>query len=75
MADEGLAPALLERVLERLGFGERPAPDAGGLAALYGAWCRRNPFGNVRKRLHVAAKGGHAARRRPDIVLRRVARV
>jgi N-hydroxyarylamine O-acetyltransferase len=48
--------ALVERVLERLGFAAAPAPDRAGLAALYGAWCERVPFDNVRKRLHVAAK-------------------
>lgn len=51
-----LERGLVERVLERLGFAKPPAPDASGLAALYGAWCAGVPFDNVRKRLHVAAK-------------------
>jgi N-hydroxyarylamine O-acetyltransferase len=47
---------LVERVLDRLGFAKPPDPDCAGLAALYGAWCERVPFDNVRKRLHVAAR-------------------
>jgi N-hydroxyarylamine O-acetyltransferase len=52
----GLDRDLVERVLERLGFASAPGPDRAGLAAVYAAWCRRVPFDNVRKRLHVAAK-------------------
>ena len=51
-----LSPALVERVLERLGFSERPAPDAAGLAALYAEWCQRVSFDNVRKLLHLASR-------------------
>lgn len=54
-ASPQLAPDLVERVLERLGFARHPVPEHGGLAALYAAWCERIPFDNVRKRLHVAA--------------------
>jgi len=50
-----LSPALVERVLARLGFASPPAPDAAGLAALYAEWCQRVPFDNVRKRLYLAA--------------------
>ena len=49
-----LAPDLVERVLARLGFGASPEPDLAGLCALYDAWCRRVPFDNVRKRIHLA---------------------
>lgn len=56
MAASMLEPALVERVLERLGFSAAPTLDRDGLASLYGAWCRRVPFDNVRKRLHLAAK-------------------
>jgi N-hydroxyarylamine O-acetyltransferase len=49
-----LAPDLTEQVLERLGV-PRPDPDLAGLAAVYAAWCRRVPFDNVRKRIHLAA--------------------
>jgi len=47
--DSRLHPSLLERVLERLGFASAPAPDFAGLRAVYGAWCARVPFDNVRK--------------------------
>jgi N-hydroxyarylamine O-acetyltransferase len=49
-----LAPALRDRVLERLGFAAPPAADLGGLTALYAAWCRRVPFDNVHKLIHLA---------------------
>ncbi|MCA9285484.1 MAG: arylamine N-acetyltransferase [Phycisphaerales bacterium] len=49
-----LPPALVERVLERLGFREAPSPCSHGLTALYGAWCRCVPFDNILKRLHLA---------------------
>lgn len=55
MRSAAIAPDLVERVLERLGFAKAPDPDRAGLATLYGAWCERIPFDNVRKRLHVAA--------------------
>ena len=48
-SDTALAPALVERVLERLGFARPPSPDRAGLGALYAAWCRRVPFDNTRK--------------------------
>ncbi len=49
---EALAPELLDRVLDRLGV-ERPRPDRAGLEAVYGRWCERVPFDNLRKRLHL----------------------
>lgn len=49
-----LEPALVERVLERLGLPTTPEPDLPGLATLYRAWCRRVPFDNVWKRIHLA---------------------
>jgi N-hydroxyarylamine O-acetyltransferase len=54
--EAALPPALVERVLERLGFAAAPAPERAGLASLYAAWCENVPFDNVRKRLHVAAR-------------------
>ncbi len=51
-----ISEALTERMLNRLGFGARPALDLTGLTALYDAWCRKVPFDNVRKRIHVAAR-------------------
>lgn len=55
----GLAPALTERILARLGLPERPPPTLEGLGRVYAAWCSRVPFDNVRKRiaLHAAATG------------------
>lgn len=44
---------LLERVLAKLGFPGIPDPDRDTLDALYAAWCRRVPFDNVRKLIHV----------------------
>ena len=46
---------LFENVLLRLGFSQRPTPTLDGLCALYGAWCQRVPFDNVRKLIHVRA--------------------
>jgi arylamine N-acetyltransferase len=50
---EGLSIDLLERVLMRLGLSDRPAPTLDGLRTLYAAWCRKVPFDNVRKLIHV----------------------
>ncbi len=50
-----LAPALRERVLERLGLNRQPAPDRAGLAELYAAWCARVPMDNLRKLVHLRA--------------------
>ncbi len=47
--------SLFERVLTRLGFSKRPEPTLAGLRALYGTWCRRVPFDNVRKVIHARA--------------------
>lgn len=51
--DLPLEPALVESVLERLGFTERPDPDLEGLRAVYAAWSRSVPFDNLRKLIHV----------------------
>lgn len=48
-----LSEKLSERVLERLGFDRRPDPTPESLRALYAEWCRRVPFDNVRKLIHV----------------------
>ena len=55
-----LPPDLTEAVLEQLGFDRQPAPDAAGLEELYVAWCRRVPFDNLVKRIHLV--GGSADR-------------
>jgi hypothetical protein len=44
---------LVERVLDRLGLSSRPEVSLAGLSDLYGAWCRRVPFDNIRKLIHV----------------------
>ena len=41
-------------MLERLGFGSRPAADGDGLARVYASWCRSVPFDNVQKRIALA---------------------
>jgi N-hydroxyarylamine O-acetyltransferase len=53
--DDRIGDATAERVLERLGFTDRPAPTLDGLRHLYRAWCRAVPFDNVRKRIALAA--------------------
>jgi len=50
---EELSIDLLERVLMRLGLSDRPAPTFDGLQTLYAAWCRKVPFDNVRKLIHI----------------------
>jgi len=45
---------LTEKILAGLGLGETPAPDLKGLERLYHAWCRRVPFDNILKRIHLA---------------------
>ncbi|HEY3809102.1 MAG TPA: arylamine N-acetyltransferase [Steroidobacteraceae bacterium] len=50
-----LPPDLVGQVLQRLGLPAAPEPDLDGLRRLYGAWCRRVPFDNVRKLIHLYA--------------------
>ena len=50
---EALSIDLLERVLTKLGLSDRPAPTLDGLQTLYAAWCRKVPFDNVRKLIHI----------------------
>lgn len=52
-ASPELSPQLVERVLGTLGFSYAPTTDLAGLRALYGAWCRKVPFDNLRKRIHL----------------------
>jgi N-hydroxyarylamine O-acetyltransferase len=51
-----LPTGLVERTLEKLGLSALPSLDLKGLSALYGAWCRRVPFDNVRKLIHLNRK-------------------
>jgi len=55
MQDSILPPELVERVLARLGFPQRPEPTPENLRRLYAAWCQRVPFDNVRKLIHLRA--------------------
>lgn len=48
-----LTQSLLERILPRLGFTHAPEPSLDSLKAIYGAWCQRVPFDNVRKLIHL----------------------
>lgn len=50
---EELSVDLLEQVLSRLGLADRPTPTLDGLQRLYAAWCRKVPFDNVRKLIHL----------------------
>jgi N-hydroxyarylamine O-acetyltransferase len=50
---EALTPELVERVLVKLGLSEHPAPTLEGLQTLYAAWCRKVPFDNIRKLIHI----------------------
>ena len=51
--EEMLSEDLRERVLLRLGLRDLPSPTYSGLQQLYDAWCRRVPFDNVRKMIHL----------------------
>lgn len=53
--EPALAPRLIERVLEKLGLGQRPALDLGGLNTLYSAFCGNVPFDNIQKRIWFAS--------------------
>jgi N-hydroxyarylamine O-acetyltransferase len=46
---------LTDSVLAKLGFSSRPSADRDGLDALYLAWCRRVPFDNLGKRIHLVS--------------------
>jgi hypothetical protein len=50
---EALSMDSRERVLMKLGLSEYPTPTLDGLRALYAAWCRKVPFDNVRKLIHI----------------------
>lgn len=53
---EQLPAGLVERVLSRLGLPGPPQTDLDGLKTVYGAWCRKVPFDNVLKRIHLASR-------------------
>ncbi|HEY9791728.1 MAG TPA: arylamine N-acetyltransferase [Candidatus Obscuribacterales bacterium] len=50
-----LSPKLAEQVLTKLGLVAPPPITLAGLDGIYNAWCRRVPFDNVRKLIHVNA--------------------
>lgn len=47
---------LREEVLAKLGIEQVPDPDYDGLCRVYHAWCRKVPFDNVFKRIHLAER-------------------
>src|ERR1700674_4883092 len=53
--EPALAPALVERVLTKLGLRQRPALDLVGLNTLYAAFSANIPFDNVHKRIWFAS--------------------
>ena len=54
-AEPRLSPALVERVLQKLGLKIQPTLDIAGLDTLYGAICSSIPFDNVQKRIWFAS--------------------
>jgi N-hydroxyarylamine O-acetyltransferase len=54
--DPGLRDELIERVLQKLKFARRPEPTSRGLKAIYSAWCRRVPFDNINKMIHLRCR-------------------
>ena len=59
LKSDQLPPELIEKILMKLGFSEAPKINYSGLSRLYRAWCRRVPFDNIRKRIHLAAANPH----------------
>jgi N-hydroxyarylamine O-acetyltransferase len=53
--DDLLSEALLDRILEKLDLPAEPPPDLDGLAEVYGAWCTKVPFDNLRKLIHLGS--------------------
>ena len=54
MPEPVLAPALVERVLAKLGLHQRPALDVAGLNTVYAAVSANIPFDNFQKRIWFA---------------------
>lgn len=53
---ERLDEAMVERILFNLGIDDAlPSKDLEGLKRVYKAWCRKVPFDNVRKLIHLAS--------------------
>lgn len=50
---EGLDKKLVEKILLKLGIDYPGAPDITALTAIYGSWCKKIPFDNIRKRIHL----------------------
>src|SRR5690242_5074380 len=50
-----LPQSLIEKILAKLGLPTVPTIDLKGLDAIYSQWCRKVPFDNVRKLIHVKA--------------------
>jgi len=54
-SERHLSPALVERVLAKLGLRNRPSLDLAGLNTVYAAVCGSIPFDNVQKRIWFAS--------------------
>src|SRR5580658_389050 len=52
-----ISPALVERVLAKLGFARAPSANIEGLNDVYAAICSRIPFDNAQKRIWFAGGG------------------
>lgn len=50
---EGLPEELIDAILTKLGISRRPEPSLEGLRTVYSAWCRKVPFDNIRKVMHL----------------------
>ena len=53
--EPSLSPALVERVLAKLGLGDRPSLDLAGLNTLFSAYCGSISFDNIQKRIWFAS--------------------
>lgn len=56
MKKNHLSPELVENILTQLGLSGPPSINIAGLTSVYRAWCRRVPFDNIRKRIHLTAQ-------------------
>jgi len=54
MPDQELFNPLVERILTKLELSVHPSADMDGLRSIYGAWCHKVPFDNVRKLVHLS---------------------
>lgn len=53
--NEHLDEALLEKVLDRLGFSNKPSVNHEDLTAIYKSWCQKIPFDNILRRIQMVS--------------------